>query len=194
MTDTDAPKNTESNKTSSFGAKLKKWGAVLVLSLVALFFLFRWGGTSTYEGTIQRVYEKTSDYRVEMLTEDGEVRVFSNREIRFPYLKFDTADLQGAFSNHQRSGDVVRVKVWGFRSAMFSWFPNVLRVDVIAAAEGRNKALAKAIAKEVLTVLTQEQALKPEATTTEGATDLLPTLEAAIEMHLSNPPKLNAPD
>jgi hypothetical protein len=113
----------------------------------------RYVPTSTYEGQVQRVYEKSLEYRVEFVTDDGEVRVFNNMEQRFPYLKFDTADLQANLQRFQREGDTVRIKVWGIRSAVLSSFPNVVDVERVRAGSSLRQARNARVTSAVLAEL-----------------------------------------
>ncbi len=136
-----------------FGKRMKRWLIIGLIVLVGGFIITMMVGTSTYEGQITRAYEKMSEYRVEMETTKGGVRVFVNKESRFPYLKFDTADLQAELTSYARSGDIVRIKSWGFRNSVFSWFPNVIKVSHVRdnlEAKGRK---AERIADGVMDVL-----------------------------------------
>jgi len=127
------------------------YGMLLFALLVVLGI--RYAPTSSYEGQVQRVYEKALEYRVEFVTSDGEVRVFNNLEQRFPYLKFDTADLQANLEKFQREGDTIRITVWGIRSAMLSMFPNVVGVERLQPGsnlrEARNARVTDAVLSEL---------------------------------------------
>lgn len=142
--------------------RLRRWAIGLLLLAIACVLALRYLPTETYHGQVQRVYEKALEYRVEFVTDEGEVRVFNNREQRFPYLKFDTADLQANLEKFQREGDTVRITVWGLRSAMFSAFPNVVDVERLQAGSARRQAQNVRVTAAVLAELRAMQLLPPE--------------------------------
>jgi hypothetical protein len=133
--------------------RVRRWSLGLLFLLLGGAALIRYVPTATYVGQVQRVYEKSLEYRVEFVTADGEVRVFNNLEQRFPYLKFDTADLQANLQRFQREGDTIRITVWGIRSAMLSEFPNVVDVERLQSGsslrEARNARVAQAVLAEL---------------------------------------------
>lgn len=144
----------------SFKRSFLKWSAVVLACLMVAFFFYRWAGTSHYKGTIQRVYEKEAEYRVEFTDLEGRVRVVGNRESRFPYFKVETADLHAELNRLANTGDLVEITVWGFRQAWFSMFPNVIEVEFLQSRKERERKRAERVAEAVLDVLTQRDALK----------------------------------
>ncbi len=148
--------------------------------LLLLFFAYRWAGTSTYRGTVQRVYEKGLEYRVEFTTLEGEVRVIGNAEIRFPYFKLDTADVHANLNRLSLTGDVVDLKVWGFRQAWFDMFPNVVDVTFVRSDSDRNRARAERIADAVIEKLSSKGILK-------GGEGLRPDIIEAVEGAIQSP-------
>jgi len=149
-------------KKGSFKSKAIKWGAILLGILLLIFMSIRWVGTGHYVGTISRVYEKTSEYRIEMKLADGSVHVFNNREMRFPYLKFDTANVQAEAQDFQRTQDIVKVTGFGFRNELFSWFPNAVNIELVAHSREAHRAKAEAIADATLQMLSADNALSAE--------------------------------
>lgn len=136
-----------------FMTRVRRWTFGFLFLVLGGVVLARYVPSSTYEGQVQRVYEKALEYRVEFVTSDGEVRVFNNLEQRFPYLKFDTADLQANLERFQREGDTIRITVWGIRSAMLSSFPNVVGVERLRSGssvrEARNARVTAAVLSEL---------------------------------------------
>lgn len=137
-----------------------KWLAIVVALTLLGLFLYRSAGTSTYRGTVQRVYEKQAEYRVEFAELDGNVHVVGNDEARFPYFKTNTADLHAKLNQLSRSGDIVDLKVWGFRHSWLSMFPNVVGVTHVQSASARQLARAEQIADAVISTLANRDALK----------------------------------
>lgn len=117
-------------------------------------------GTTTYRGKVQRVYEKGIEYRVEFADLEGEVHVIGNQEITFPYIKMDTADLHAALNRMSATGDIVDLRVWGFRQAWFSMFPNAIDVEFVRTDAEQLEARAGRIADEVLEELRGKSVLK----------------------------------
>jgi len=118
--------------------KKKKSGRPIVLGVIAIFLLgfggctaYKWTGTGLYQGTVQRVYEKTNEYRVEFVTQNGETKVFTNADSSFPYWKTNSADVQAGLNSAVGNGDVIEVTTWGWRVSFSSSFPNVVDYEVI---------------------------------------------------------------
>lgn len=141
---------------------LIKWSLILVAVLLCSFFLYRAAGTSRYQGTVQRVYEKEAEYRVEFAELSGKVRVIGNSEVRFPYFKTNTADLHAELNRLATTGDIVEIRVWGFRHSWFSMFPNVINVKFVYSAKKRAEEKAEAIADAVMAALANRDALKKQ--------------------------------
>jgi len=130
-----------------------KWAILLGFFLTSAFFAYRWLGTSTHRGSVERVYETNAEYRVEFVSLDGEVYVFGNKDTSFPYLKMDTADLHAELNGLAKSGAIVDVRVWGFRQSWFSLFPNVVDAKHVRSASARRRIESTVIAEEVLAEL-----------------------------------------
>jgi hypothetical protein len=164
---------------------------ILVGVLLACFVLYRWGGTSHYRGTVQRVYEKGAEYRVEFTQLSGKVRVIGNAEMRFPYFKTNTADLHAELNRLARTGDVVDIRVWGFRQSWLSMFPNVVDVNFVYSAEKRAHQHAEAVADAVIATLANRDALKNNDQATRAA-----IVEAVIRAssNTSSLPQKGSPD
>lgn len=144
----------------SWKQRLFLWLGGAVLVLLVLFFLYRWAGTSQYRGVVQRVYEKSNDYRAEIVDLEGNVHVVANNEIKFPYFKLDTADLHAELNRLSRTRDVVDVTEWGFRFSWFSTFPNVIGVQFVMSRQDRDRQRAEKITAAVLQHLRDKQILK----------------------------------
>lgn len=117
--------------------KSKGSGYYVILGILALFvlsfggcFAIRSVGRGTYQGTVQRAYEKATEYRVEFVTTDGDAMVFTNAEATFPYWKTNTANLQAELNQAAKNGDEVEIVVYGWRSSLASSFPNVIDLEV----------------------------------------------------------------
>ncbi len=132
----------EVTKKSSFKRGLIKWTLIVLVAAAALFFVYRWSGTNDYVGVVQRVYESQSDYRIEFAEDSGEVLVVGNNDIKFPYMKLDSADLHAELHRLAESGDTVRLSIWGFRQSWLSTFPNVLDVELLSTQKERISARA----------------------------------------------------
>lgn len=151
----------EGGKTPpSFGKRLRNYALMGTAVLVALFFLYRWAGTSHDRGVVQRVYEKDSIFRVEYVDLDGTVHVAENRDVMLPYVKFDTADLHAELSRMATTKDVVDLTVWGFRFEWFSVFPNVVGVEFVRSAADRQRLRAEQLADVTLGILRDKGLLK----------------------------------
>lgn len=165
-------------ESSSTRARLKRYAIVTGVVVLLLIVLYRWLPTSTYQGTVQRVYEKVGEYRVEMYTEDGEVRVFTNSEMRFPYLKFNTADLQANLDRAVREGDLVQIGVWGIRSSFLSTFPNIVRFKVLSSGDAVRRGRTDRIVRAVMSELRARQ-LVPAGDEAELEDALIQVVEEA---------------
>ncbi len=147
-------------KRRSWKARIITWLVLLLLFLLLAFFFIRWAGTTTYRGKVQRVYEKGIEYRVEFADLEGRVHVIGNEEIKFPYIKMDTADLHAALNRLSTTGDIVDLRVWGFRQAWFSMFPNAIDVEFVRSDAEQLSARAGRITDEVLEELRLKGVLK----------------------------------
>lgn len=144
----------------SFKRRLVTWFLVILGILFALFFLYRTLGSSEYRATVQRVYEKEGEYRVEFRDRDGKVHVAGNHDMNFPYVKVDSADLHAELHHFAQKGDTVKVKIWGFRLAWFSVFPNVISAEFAESRAERTRKQAEQIADAVLRKLLDKGVLK----------------------------------
>ena len=158
-----------------------KWVVIIGGALLLCTLLYRWAGTPVFRGTVQRVYEKESEYRVELVDLDGNVHVTSNVEISFPYFKLDTADLHAELNRLALTKDVIEARVWGFRLAWFDVFPNLIDVEFI-----RSNAARKRIQAEVMTDLVVAQLIKDGAL--KDGTEVRAGLVSVIERALLSPP------
>lgn len=143
-----------------FKKRASTWLIGVVVLLFVAFFTYRWAGTSTYRGTVQRVYEKENEFRAEIVDLEGQVHVVGNKEITFPYFKLDTADLHADLNRLSKTRDVVDVKVWGFRFTWFSVFPNVIETEFVMSRQDRDRKRAERIADAVLESLRNKGLLK----------------------------------
>ena len=80
----------------------------------------------------------TTDVRYVMTKriDDGSAMVFRNEDTGWgwpPYFKFDSGDLAGEAMNIAKtSGDAtVLVRYYGWRTNLFSWYPNIVSVQVV---------------------------------------------------------------
>lgn len=144
----------------SWKQRLLLWTLGILGVLLVLFFAYRWAGTSTYRGSIQRVYETNHDFRTELVDLDGNVHVLGNQEIKFPYFKLDTADLHAKLNRLAQTRDIVDVKVWGFRMSWFSTFPNLIDVEFVVSRQERNRKRAEDAADAVIRNLQDRGFLK----------------------------------
>lgn len=130
-------------KRVPFKKRLLRFFLLLATALVLCFFAYRWIGTSTIRGSVQRVYEKDAAYKVEFVAESGDVHVMENTPMRFPHFKLETADLQATLHRLAQTGDVVDLEVWGTRLSWLDVFPNVVDSKLVRSnEEGRaNQAL-----------------------------------------------------
>ena len=175
-----AKKKSTSIEAQSWKRRIVKWLAVSAVVLMALFFSVRWVGTTTYRGTVQRVYEKGAEYRVEFAELGGSVRVVGNSEIRFPYLKVNTADVHAELNRLSETGDIIDIRVWGLRQAWFDMFPNVVDIEFVRSDSDRRRAKAEKIADEVMKALTKREVLK-------GGEDVRADVIGAIEKGMRAP-------
>ncbi|GEM_PF-1165550 len=176
-----APNETRSPKVKRSWKKFTiKWGILLIVALVSLFYSFRWVGSTTYRGTVQRVYETGAEYRVEFTELNGTVRVVGNADIEFPYFKVNTADVHAELNHLSTTHDIVDLKVWGLRQAWFSMFPNVVNVTFVRSNSDRLRARASLIANDIIKLLTEKSILK-------GGEELLPELIQSVELGLKAP-------
>lgn len=142
--------------------RARNWGILAVVLVAVGLWGYRWAGTGMHEGVVQRVYEKEGSMRVELEMTSGEVRVFENHDQGFPYFKRDAADMQAMLHRMARSGDLVQVTTWGFRSSLASAFPNVVKLELRESAIERRRARAERVADSVLRTLSQKNALSAD--------------------------------
>ncbi len=147
-------------KSRPFKQRAMIWLGVAALGFLAFFLTYRWAGTSTYRGTVQRVYEQSNDYRAEIVDLEGNTHVVGNREIMFPYFKLNTADLHADLNRLSKTHDLVEVTVWGFRLSWFSIFPNLIDTTFVMSRQDRDQKRAERIADAVLERLNQKGLLK----------------------------------
>lgn len=147
-------------KNPSWKRRFLIWFSLLVFAFGLAFLTLRWAGSTTLRGTVQRVYEKEAEYRIEFTELDGTIHVVGNQEIHFPYFKVDTADVQAQLNRMSRTGDIIDIKVWGLRIPWFSVFPNIVDMEFIRSDSEQRKVQAERIADGVLAVLTQRGVLK----------------------------------
>lgn len=155
-----AAKKGADSKPPTWKQRLLRWSLLVVGVLLLLFFLVRLVGTTHHTGTVERVYEKGSEYRVEFWDERGKVHVVGNEDVRFPYFKLDTADLHAELNRFAKTGDLVELKVWGFRTTWLSMFPNAISVELLESGEAREERRARALAKVIEAELKNRGALK----------------------------------
>lgn len=149
---TPAPKKGMSNA--------KKAAIIIPLVLLAILFAYRFAGTRSYVGTVQRVYEKEGEFRVEFRDKDGTVLVAGNQDMKFPYVKLDSADLHANLHRFAQTGDLVKAKVWGFRLEWFSVFPNVVDAEFAESKKDRTRKRAEKLADAAIRALTDKGILK----------------------------------
>ena len=70
------------------------------------------------------------------MTRNGKIRVFRNDDTGWgwpPYLKFSSADLTAEAQSLIQSPDKpwVRIRYYGWRSTVFSFFPNAISLKVV---------------------------------------------------------------
>ena len=151
----------EVTKKGSFKRGLLKWIALLLIAAGVLFMSYRWAGTNEYIGTVQRVYESQSDYRIEFAEESGEVIVVGNNDIQFPYVKLDSADLHAELHRLAESGDTVSLSIWGFRQSWLSVFPNVLDIEILSTKKEKIAARAAQL-NEAIVEMMRRKGVLPE--------------------------------
>ena len=84
-------------------------------------------------------------------TQDGEPRVYRNEDTAWgwpPYLKFDSADVQAQAGNlvsTEAAPQWVAVRHYGWRSNLFSIFPNALDISPVAGPEARDWSWATVV-------------------------------------------------
>ncbi|MHA1948241.1 MAG: DUF1523 family protein [Candidatus Thorarchaeota archaeon] len=149
--------------------KKKSSARPLILGVIAIALMgfggctvYKWTGTGTHTGIVQRAYEKADKYRIEFVTNKGDVLVFENKDSTFPYFKTNTANIQADFSKAEKDGSEVEVVTWGWRNSMASWFPNVISLEVKDSDKTKKfKAELKTTLEELLhEKLTVEQAVE----------------------------------
>ena len=145
-----------------------------VALLILLFFCYQWAGTTVYRGTVQRVYEQGTDYRAEIVDQEGNVHVVGNTEIKFPYFKLDTADVHAQLNRFSQTRDLVEVKVWGLRMSWFSTFPNLIEATFVMSKSDRDRKRADRVADAVLKTLLDRGLVK-------GGDGLKPAIEQAVQ-------------
>lgn len=171
----------KTERPPSFKRSAGKWVLIIGGAILLCLLLYRWIGTSVYRGTVQRVYEKESEYRVEFVDLDGNVLVTGNSEIRFPYFKIDTADLHAELNRLALTKDVIDARVWGYRMAWFDMFPNLIEVEFVRSNAARKRAQAEVMTDLVIAQLVKEGAVK-------DGSDVRSGLVSVIERALLNPP------
>lgn len=168
------PADEKSNeKGLNWKQKLLRWTLLVFGVLLLLFFLFRWTGTSHHRGTVERVYEKGHEYRVEFWDESGKVHVVGNEDLRFPYLKLNTADLHAQLNRLAKTGDLVELKVWGFRYTWLSMFPNAISVQTLESGRARAERRAGDLAEAIEAELKNRGALKEGAEVREAIVEAI---------------------
>lgn len=186
-TTNDSSTSSEAGRVSRvpFGKRLLRWTLAMLVSVVLLAFSYRWAGTTTLRGSVQRVYEKEAHYRVEFIESSGEVHVLENEVTTFPYFKSDSADLQAALHRYARTGDIVDVKAWGFRASFLSVFPNIVEVDFVRSGAERQEARTRLVTQAVIDELIDQGIVRRG----EESERMRQGLERAIEtaQHESSP-------
>src|SRR5690606_19624196 len=176
-----APQAAQTVRKVSFKRRLVLWLVLLTAFCLLGLMAVRWAGSTTLRGTVERVYEKQAEYRVEFTELDGTVHVVGNQEIHFPFFKVDTADVQARLNRLAKTKDVVDLKIWGLRIAWFSLFPNIVDIDFVRSDSERRRAQASDITEAVIQSLKKQGVLRGG----EGVRDEL--LKAVEETLKENP-------
>lgn len=172
------------------GRRLLGW-LIVVVAISALFVLaYRWAGTSTLRGTVQRVYEKDAQYRIDFVDSSGEVHVLENDAIKFPHLKTDTADLQAELHRFSETGDEVDVTAWGFRAPFISIFPNIVDVEFVRSDTVRKKEHVRYITQSVINELIDQGVVERG----EESKRMRPGLEKAVGKATAKPSQAERED
>jgi hypothetical protein len=152
-------------KRIPFKKRVLRFFLILLSGLLLSFFAYRWIGTSTMRGSVQRVYEKDAAYKVEFIEESGDVHVMENAPMRFPHLKLETADLQATLHHLGQTGDVVDLTVWGTRLSWLDIFPNVVDSEFVRSSEEGRAEQALKVTDAVIDELIDQGVVKrgPEA-------------------------------
>lgn len=162
MNETTGPAATppSSPPPRAIGKKLKRLAIIAPLVSLALILGYRFAGTRTFTGVVQRVYEKEGEYRVELRDPRGEVLVAANHDMKFPYFKLNSADVHANLHHFAQTGDLVKTEIWGFRMEWFSVFPNVVDVTFLESKRDRTRKRAERVADAALRVLVDKGILK----------------------------------
>lgn len=165
-----------------------KWRALFWLFLLSsvcfcALMALRWAGSTELRGTVERVYEKQAEYRVEFTELDGTVHVVGNQEIHFPFFKVDTADVQAELNRLARTKDIVDLKIWGLRIPWFSLFPNIVDVEFVRSDSDRRRAQATEITEAVLRTLRNQGIIRGGEDVREA---LIKTIEESLNPNASS--------
>ncbi len=171
-------------KSSNLKSKLLIGAGSIFLGLVLLFFVIRWLGTSTLTGTIQKVYDNAPEYRIEFAELDGDTHVLGNQNLAFPYFKTDADDLHAELNRMALEGNVIALRVWGYRGTWLGFFPNVIAFELIESGEERLRRRAERIADAVIASLKNRGALRPEV---DARPLVIEAVERAEAQPLSSP-------
>ncbi|MFC3912220.1 DUF1523 family protein [Pseudaeromonas sharmana] len=77
-------------------------------------------------------------YYIYTAKNDDQVRVFRNEDTRWSwpfYFKFNSADIQAKAKTLEFDKKLARITSYGWRINMFSWFPNVTKIEMVDSAD-----------------------------------------------------------
>lgn len=149
-------------------------------TLFLLVLIYRWIGTSTVRGTVQRVYEKDARFLIEFVDASGNVTVVENEPIRFPHFKTSTEDLHADLHRYSQTQDTVDLTTWGIRAAFMDVFPNAVDVDFVKSNQVAKKMQAERVTRVVINELIDQGFLRRTDATEETRRNLTRVIEKAL--------------
>jgi hypothetical protein len=174
-----SPKGNNASPTS-WTRRLLNWMGFTFGSLLLLFVIYRWLGTSTVRGTVQRVYEKDARFLIEFVDASGNVTVVENEPIRFPHFKASTEDLHADLHRYSQTGDIVDLTTWGIRASFMDVFPNAVDVDFVKSNQAAKQLQAERIARLVINELLDQGVLRRGDASEETRRKISHVIEKAL--------------
>ena len=160
------------------------WVGFVFGTLLLLTLIYRWIGTSTVRGTVQRVYEKDARFLIEFVDTSGNVTVVENEPIRFPHFKTSTEDLYADLHRFSQTRDIVDLTTWGVRAAFMDVFPNAVAIDFVKSNQVEKQRQVERITQVVIDELIDQGIMTRGAQLEETRA----SLSRVIERALAEPP------
>ncbi|CAH9017914.1 DUF1523 family protein [Candidatus Nitrosacidococcus sp. I8] len=105
-----------------------------LIAIIAILFLsYQWPRNAIFtvvNTEVKRTNNK-DQYRITAIKQANNKQMVFRNEDSLSHLKFNSADIQGLAAYAAQEKTPVKIRYYGWRSNLFSWFWNVTKVKII---------------------------------------------------------------